>query len=152
MSFLATNHISDRRAASNLVTLTHMWNEESPDNILTLSPSMGFPNVMISYNELSLTTGGNRVRIADLTLITFEAICTEGIRDKIKRIAVDANGYELVNFSPDGRGEVAGVKWPERLPYKATDRKWQVLVTLKKRNLLFDQPKASGRMGPLIEV
>jgi len=135
-----------------MVMLTHMWNEDSPSNILTLRPSIGLPNIMTSYNELSLTTCGNRVRIADLTVVTFEACCTEGIRNKINRIAVDASGYGLINHSPDGWGEVTTVKWPETLAYNAAGHKWQVLVALKQHNLLFTNPNPSGRMMPLFHI
>ena len=58
---------------------------------------------MISYNELSLTTGGNRVRIADLTLITFEAVCTEGIRGKIKRLQWTPMGMSWLTTARTGR-------------------------------------------------
>lgn len=155
MSFLAVNFVGHNRASTALVTQAHMWNDDAPDNLLALRPSVGTPSVMISYNEISLTTGGNRVRIADLTLITFEAICTEGIRDRIKRVVVDANGYELVSYAPEVPGnseDVSNVKWPEKLTYKAADRKWKVLITQKQRNLLFSQPKASGRLAPLINI
>jgi hypothetical protein len=153
MCFLSVNQSSHSKAADpGLLTLTHIWNDESPSNILTLQPSVGPPNVLASYNELSLTTAGSRVRIADLTVVTFEACCTEGIRGKIKRIAVDANGYELVNHSPDGLGEVTTIKWPEALPYNAAGRKWQTLVTLKQRNFLFEPPNPSGRLLPLLRI
>ncbi|HVK08041.1 MAG TPA: hypothetical protein VM597_04600 [Gemmataceae bacterium] len=155
-SFLATNHFSHPKADSNLLTLTHMWNEDAPDKILTLQPSVGSPSIMASFNEISLTAGGNRVRIADLTLIGFEAICTEGIRRKIRRIAVDANGYELVDSAPDemaGAIDVPswpdGFKWPEKLPYNAAGRRWQVLVSRKVRNLFFDPPRAARQMHRL---
>jgi hypothetical protein len=152
MSFLSVNQSQHRKAASAMVALTHMWNEDFPSNIVALQPSIGLPDIMTSYNELSLTTGGNRVKIADLTVVTFEACCTEGIRNKIKRVAVDVNGYELVNHTPDGWGEVTTINWPETLAYNAAVHKWQVLVTLKQHNLLFTYPKSSGRMMPLFHI
>jgi hypothetical protein len=81
----------------------HAWNEKFPSNILNLQPSISLsPNVMTSYNEVSLTTGGQPVRIADCTVLTLEVICTDGVRGKIRHIAVHANGYELFSCRADG--------------------------------------------------
>ena len=152
MFFLCVNQSQDPSATSAMVLLTHIWNDEMPSNILTLGPSIAVPNVMASYNELSLNTLGNKVRIADLTVVLFEAFCTQGIRNKIKRIAVDVNGYELVSHLPDGSKEVTTIKWPEKLAYYSADYKWQELVILKQRNLLFADPNPSGRLMPLIPI
>jgi hypothetical protein len=150
MSFLILNQSQHPNGASTMVTITHVWADENPSKILSLRPSIGLSSRMDCYNELSLATGGNRVRIADLTVVAFEAICTEGIRQKINRVMVDVNGYELANHGPDGWEEVTTVKWPEPLAYDAPGHKWLSLVSLKQHNLLFTQPKPSGRMGPLI--
>jgi hypothetical protein len=67
----------------------------------------------------------------DLTVVTCEAFCTERIRSKINRIAMDANGYESLNYMPDGLQEATTIKWPDNLPYNAAGHKWVALVTLR---------------------
>jgi hypothetical protein len=152
MSFLCVNKHDYPKANTLLLTEASIWNEDAPDNILTMRPSRGQQNVMRSFNELSLTTGGNRVRLADLTIITVEAVCTEGIRAKIKGIAVDANGYELLNHTSEGQGECTAIKWPEKLAYNAAGRRWVVLVPLKQHNFVLTHPKPSGRFTPLVDI
>jgi len=105
--------------------------------------------MMTAYNEISLTTGGQRVRIADLTIISFDAFCTLGFQSKVRRLAIDANGYELFNYGPDGQGQVNTLEWPEDLSYDAESKQWVSLITKKERNLLFEPPQPSGRFLPL---
>jgi hypothetical protein len=149
-SCLLVNHIGHPKSGEVLLVLTYLWKEGIPSNILSFSPSIGQSlQMMTSYNELSLTTGGRRVRIADLTIISLEVSCTEGIRGKIKQIAVDANGYQLFSCPADSQSEVTSLKWPEGLPYNAADRRWVNLVKKQDRNLLFSPPSLSGRFLPL---
>ena len=116
LSCLLVNQFGHPMSAHALVVLTHMWNEERPSQILSLSPSSSSsPKLITSYNELSLSTVGRRVRIADLTIVGLEVVCTEGIRGKIRQIAVDVNGYQLFCFPADEQGEAIELIWPEGL-------------------------------------
>lgn len=151
--FLCVNQKEHPKANTTLLTLSHIWNEKTPSSILTMRlPSFLQGNMMVSYNELSFTNFGNQIRIADLTVIHVEAICTEGIRNKIQRIAIDANGYELLNHQPEGNQEIANFPWPEKLAYDALSKKWVTLLLLKDRNLLFNPPNPSGRFHPLKDL
>jgi len=152
-SFLCRNLSSHEQAGSRLVSATEFWLDSNPSNVLKLRPSVApSNNVMASYNELSMTMAGNRIRIADLTLIGFAAVCTQGIRSRIKRVAFDANGYELFNHVPDGRSEVGPPKLPDQVSFGASDRKWADLVTLTEHNLLLNPPKPSSRYAPITRV
>jgi hypothetical protein len=153
LSCLCVNHIGHRNSSTALVTSTHIWTEEVPSKTLSLLPSISFSlNVMTSYSELSLSTGGQRVRIADLTILGFEAYCTSGFRDRIKQVAVDANGYEMFCCFADGQGEAISLKWAEGLPYDTAASKWVHLVKQQQRNVLFSPPKPSGRFLPLQRI
>ena len=134
-------------AASNMrVMSVQMWNSDDASKVLTLGPSLSFfPHLLTSFTQLSLTSGGHRVRIADFTSINLEAVCTEGFRAKIRSIAVDANGFELFDHAADGQGEAGTVAWAPGLTCNPSSRKWVSLVTLKSRDLLFSPPAPSPR-------
>ena len=137
-------------SANSLLSWTRIWVEENPQDIVSEVPcKSALPNVMTSATELSLRTIGGPVRLADITIIRMEAFCTEGIRDKIRRISVDANGYELFSCVPDGSGETASLTWPSALGYNAAGAKWVSLMTLQNRNVLFSPLNLSGRFAPL---
>lgn len=150
LSCLVVNNAEHPKSDNALLVITHIWNEENPSQILSLPTSMSSRHdVMTSYNELSLTTVGQRVRIADLTILSLEAVCTEGIRRRIKQVAVEGNGYQLFRCLADGEGEVTDLKWADDLPYNGADRKWVGLVKKQDRNLLFSPPSRSDRFLPL---
>jgi hypothetical protein len=95
---LLWNHSEHRDASSQLVTRAHLWLEENKGKIVSFVPSLGPSlSLMTAYCELSLTTGGHRVRIADLSSITLTAFVTDGLQPIARRLMVDANGYELFN-------------------------------------------------------
>ena len=153
LSCLYVNHIGHRNSNNALVTLTHVWNDDAPTKILSLPPSISSSlNLITSYSELSLTTGGQRVRIVDLTILTLQAFCTDGFRDKIRQLTVDANGYELFCCSADRQGAVTEIKWAEGLSYNAAARHWVGLVKQEQRNLLFNPPQPSQRFLPLQRI
>ncbi|MCP4363568.1 MAG: hypothetical protein GY796_36680 [Chloroflexi bacterium] len=149
-SCLCINHTGHQSSSSSLITRTYMWNSDKPGKILLFRPSIGrSARIITAYSELSLTTGGQRVRIADLTILRFDAVCTLGFQSKVQRLAIDANGYELFNYEPDGQGQVNTLEWPEDLAYDAESKQWVSLITEKQHNLLFEPPKPSGRFLPL---
>jgi hypothetical protein len=151
-SCLLVNQVDHLVAGNALVVLGHLWNEEKTSQIISCSSISSSLNTLASYNELSLTSWGQRIKIADLTIIRLEAICTEGIRGKIKQISVDANGYQLFCCSPDVQGGVTSKNWPDSLPYKASDHKWVSLINMQDRNLLFSPPNPSGRFLPIKRI
>ena len=150
LSCVCVNQPGDTDSGNALVIARWMWGDEKPPTVLprvvSMSPSL---HKMASYNEVSLTTGGPRVRIADLTIVGLDVICTEGIRGKIREVAVDVNGYELFCCPAGAQGEVTSLSWPEGLPYNAAGRKWVELVKKQDRNLLFSPLGLSGRLSPL---
>ena len=149
-AILCVNDFGHAEATNTLVARAYVWGEESASTALSLAASISaLSGVMVSYNELSLTVGSQRVRIADMTLLHFEAHCTAGLRDKILRIYVDANGYELISSLADGMGEMPEYKWNETLPYKVADKQWVRLVMPAHRNLLFDPPMRTPRFLPI---
>lgn len=148
LSCLFVNQVGHSRSGNAIVVLTHIWIEENPSKIRSSSIRSSL-HTMTSYNELSLTTFGKRLSIADFTIVGLEVVCTEGIRGRISQIEVDVNGYQLFCCPPDAEGEVTGLKWAEELPYNAADRKWVALVKKQQRNLLFSPPTLSGRFLPL---
>jgi hypothetical protein len=68
---------------------------------------------LTAYCELSLTTGRHRVRIADLTTITMTAFVTEGLYPHLRRIMLDANGYELFNCPAANAAGESHIELPE---------------------------------------
>jgi hypothetical protein len=152
-SCLCVSHTGHKASASALVAWTHMWSSDAPDKILSSVPSGGLSSqIMAAYNEISLTTWGHRVRIADLTILHVEAFCTGGFQGKVRRVAIDANGYELFGHEPDCQGQAEGLEWPKDLPYDAASRQWLCLIAKKQRNLLFEAPRPSGRFFPLRRI
>lgn len=152
-SCLCVIHPNHQLSSNSLVTQNYLWSGPSGDILLT-RPSVGLtPKMMSTFNEVSLSgIGGNQRRIADLTILKFEAFCTVGFQNKICRVTIDANGYELLNCEPDWQGQVNNLEWPEDLSYDAISRQWGSLFKKKERNLLFKPPQPSKRFSPLKNV
>jgi hypothetical protein len=152
-SCLIVNNFVHRNSDKNLVVSTHMWTDEDPSKPLSFRPSVSHSrDVITSYSELSLTTGGQRVRIADLTIVELEAYCTSGLYSMIKQISVDANGYEIFCCTPGEQKAAPGLKWPNNLPNDVGELEWASVMASQQRNLFFDPPKPSGRFLPLVKV
>lgn len=148
--FLCVNQVSHKASAVSLVMQSHMWLAERKDKVISFSPSAGLAGTLMrSFCELSLTTGGHRVRIADLTTINMTVYVTEGFEAIVNRIAVDANGYELFNSPISVGKELPEVGIPESLSFYGKSRKWITVVSNVERNLLFNPPNPSGRYLPL---
>ena len=89
---------------------------------------------MTAYCELSLTTGGHRVRIADLSSITLTAFVTDGLKPIARRLMVDANGYELFNCPVSPATEHSSVELPDNLPIDSSGAKWFVAASQVRRD------------------
>jgi hypothetical protein len=143
--FLCINCPNHAFATSNLTVQTHCWVGDQPQKLLAMGPSLGAaPNLIASYNELSLTTVGGRVAIAHLTSVHLSAYCTDGIRKNIQRLAVDVNGYELFSCEADGCGPAESLSWPEKLSYDAKAHHWCSLLSRSERNLRFAPLQPAG--------
>jgi len=150
---LCVNRMGDRRSHKWLMTSLYYWQDKWKGKVLIIVPSLSpSKSTMASFFELSLTTGGHRVRIADLTWIKLRALCTSGIRPLINHVTVDANGYEIFNSPIDASDEVVSFEFPEGLPFDAASKTWVSCVSMAERNLIFDPPSPSGRMQPLRRV
>ena len=111
-----------------------------------------FPALLSSFCELSLTTGGHRVRIADLSTIHLTVNATEGFASIGNRVAVDANGYELFNVEIAPGQSCAAIGFPNDVADSLRSRKWITVADNIERNLLFVPPNPSGRYLPLIRL
>jgi len=150
---LCVNEAGRAKSVNSLIVKTYLWQEQPNTKIIEAPKTICAPlYTMASYNELSLTTGGPRVRIVDLTIVGLDVICTEGIHGKIRQVAVDVNGFELFVCPAGAQGNEIGMKWPEGLAYNAAGRKWVELVKNQQRNLLLSPPKSSGRLLPLMKL
>ena len=78
---LCVTHASHKAASTRLVTLPHLWLADNIEKAISFLPSLGPSNsLMTAYCELSVTTGGHRVRIADLTVTHFTVFMTVGLQ------------------------------------------------------------------------
>jgi hypothetical protein len=139
-------------SGSHLVTFARLWLDGNPNKIkiLPFAPSLGLtPSLMTAYCELSLTTGGHRVRIADLTTITMTAFVTEGLCPHLRRIMLDANGYELFNCPAATAAGESHIELPETVKDEIGDVKWFKVADGVRRELIFAPPSPSGRLLPL---
>lgn len=150
---LCLNNFSHKAANSQLVTSSHLWLAEKPEKVISFLPSLGLSkSTMAAYCELSLTTGGHRVRIADLTTIGLTVFITSGLQDVIHRIVVDANGYEMFNSAVDPTTETSTIEIPKNIAFDSESRKWIIAVSSAERNLIFNPPSPSGRHYQLRRV
>ena len=150
---LLWNHPEHKKADSQIVTRAYLWLQEKQNKIVSFVPSLGSSlSLMTAYCELSLTTGGHRVRIADLSTISLTAYVTDGLFSIARRFVVDANGYELFNCSAAPTAEHSTVELPDSLPIDAKDAKWLVVATDVRRELTFAPPVPSGRLLPLRRI
>ena len=147
---LLWNQPTHKSADTQLVTWAHLWLDENKNKIISFVPSLGLSlSLMTAYCELSLTTGGHRVRIADLSTIRLTAFVTDGLYPVVRRLVVDANGYELFNCSVATATEHSPVELPDSLPVDAKNAKWFTVATDVRRELTFAPPVPSGRLLPL---
>lgn len=89
------------------------------------------------------------VRLVDVVFLRLEAICTLGIRSKIKKLVLDVNGFELFNLAPDESEKMLPPSLPAKLGFDATAHDWAALTRLAHRDCVFDPPKLSSRLLPL---
>ncbi len=138
-----------RESSSCLVFQMYAWNADSPDNVIALAPCLGTQTLASLYGEYSFTTGGSRVRIADLTIVRIGILCTENLRGKLNAIAIDLNGFELFRQVVGTDEEVSPVTWPTAVPLDPAITKWCRVVRPTDRNLLFEPLEPSRRFLPL---
>jgi hypothetical protein len=147
---LLVNHTGHKASDTHLVAWTHLWRDENKNKVISFVPSIGLsPSIMTAYCELSLTTGGHRVRIADLSAITLTTYFTTSLYQIVRRIIVDANGYELFNCPVGTVLEYSSIEIPDAVPIDMSDKKWFKGVSDMRRELIFDPPAPSGRLLPL---
>ena len=89
------------------------------------------------------------MRIADLSTISLTAFVTDGLYPYVRRLIVDANGYELFNCPPGTAGDESSVELPDNLVVDANDAKWFQVANDVKHELTFSPPVPSGRLLPL---
>lgn len=95
---LCVNYTGHKTSHMNLVVWPHFWLAENPAKVISFVPSIGLSQLLLTaYCELSLTTGGHRVRIADLTVLRLSAHLTSGLHQIVDRVVIDLNGYEIFN-------------------------------------------------------
>lgn len=147
---LLWNHIGHNESNSQLVTWAHLWLGERKNKVISFFPSLGLSlSTMTAYCELSLTTGGHRVRIADLSTISLTALVTDGLYPYVRRLIVDANGYELFNCPAATAVSESSVELPDNLVVDAHNAKWFQIAIDVKHELTFSPPVPSGRLLPL---
>jgi hypothetical protein len=144
---LCINNYDHSRAAQIRVMSARIWNHDRPGVVLTLPSSVSLsPHLLTSFSQLSLSMGGHRVRLGDLSAVSIEALCTERFRSTIRGIAVDANGYALFEYAADGQGEATSISWAPNLePFNPSNRNWVNLLMKKDRDMLFMPPVPSPR-------
>jgi hypothetical protein len=147
---LLWNLSSHANSATHLVTSAQLWLDEDTEKITPFMPSLGLsPSLMTAYCELSLTIGGHRVRLADLTNLTLTAYVTEGLYPYLRRIVLDANGYELFDCPAATAADESPVELPYGVKIEVEGRKWYKVVNDVPRDLMFAPPLPSGRLFPL---
>lgn len=143
---LCVNHKGHKGSHSNLVAWPHFWLGENLDKVVSFVPSIGLsPSLMTGYCELSLTTGGHRVRIADLTVVSLTVYTTSDLHRIVDRVVIDLNGYEFFNCPVAVMDEIASVEIPSSIAFDAKSKTWKVAIAKTERNILFDSPRPSGR-------
>ena len=124
---LCVNHTGHQRSHADLVTWPHFWLGDNPDKVISFMPSIGLtPSLLTAYCELSLTTGGHRVRLADLTVISLKVYATPALHSMVDRLVVDLNGYEFFNCPAaacDAR--LPTVEIPTKIASNATSKTWK---------------------------
>jgi len=147
---LLWNLIGHQNSSAQLVTWAHLWLGENKNKVISFVPSLGLSlSIMTAYCELSLTTGGHRVRIADLSTISLSAFVTDGLYPYVRRMTVDANGYELFNCPAATVVDESSVELPDDLAVDATSAKWFQVASDVLNELTFAPPVPSGRLLPL---
>ncbi len=149
------NDLAHAHSQSSLVFQLTTWTEGgilpgAQSLVQQRSTASANPKLIIATAALSmLRVGSQYVRLIDLLFLRLQAICTAGIHQRVKRIAIDVNGYELFKCSPDSSSEVTELNLPKGLAFDATKHRWISLVQLAHRDCFFNPPRPSGRLQPL---
>jgi hypothetical protein len=152
-NFLCTNLSKHKHSGNLLVFQMHSWNSDSLGKVVSLIPCLGSQTHISVFGEYSLTTGGSRVRIVDLTIVGVEIICTDNLRSKLKSVAIDLNGFELFKGPVEAVNEALAKQWPTAaIPFEIATKQWRSVVKRRERNLLFEPLEPSPRFKPLMRV
>lgn len=147
---LLWNQPERKTGQSQLVTQAFLWLDENRDKVVSFQPSIGASLSRITaYCVLSLTTGGHRVRLADLSEIVLDAYVTDGLYPIVRRLVVDANGYELFNCPTATATEATSLEFPDSLPVNAKNARWLPVARDLRREFMFSPPVPSGRLAQL---
>lgn len=150
ISCLVANCPQATNADDALVAEAYVWNSDDMSKVLHVLQSRSPDRrVLAHFAELSFTTGGTRVALSDLTVVKVEAACTQGFYDKIVRISVDLNGYELLSVKPDGMAGAVKIEWPPTMVWNPTQCTWVSLVRQKRINVIEKPLQRSARHAPL---
>jgi len=139
-------NLPDHKWAGHLLVAKGLfWSVQKPENVLHfMSSRSNHSQIIVVFSEVTLTAHFQRVRITDITNLEAEAFCTDGFYPLIKRISIQANGFELIALQPDAEKEPVQLSWPESLPDKMDGKAWTKLCKEHKRNLLFQTPRRTG--------
>lgn len=148
-----SNQPEHKRAPNALVTQSHLWLDNSPNRVLSCRPfvSPGRSHIMSCF-ELNLSKAGNQVKMTDLSSLALSVFASEGFSVRLKRVLVDGNGYELFDCPTGVPRESELPQFPDSIHEGIPKTRWQQVVFDSQRELLFDPPKKSGRLVPLIRL
>jgi hypothetical protein len=148
ISTIEGHHVS----STHPVCVPRFWTSSTPEKVETCAPNFGKRNVVTAHCSVVLTSGTTRSRLVDLTSVYLGIAVTEEIRPLIKRVRVDANGYELFDIVPEWSADDYKVDLPAALGVSHSSHSWSNMSADALRDIFFDPPIRSGRLAPLIAV
>ncbi|GMU80863.1 MAG: hypothetical protein AMXMBFR47_07340 [Planctomycetota bacterium] len=141
---LCVNHTGHKESSNAVVLWPHSWLESKPDKIVSFLPSLGQTRTLgAAYCALTITTLGQRLKVADLTVVFLTVYATPGILPIVDRVLVDLNGYELFNCPVSGIATNIPVEIPTSIPI--APKAWDIVVKNAERDVWFDALVRSGR-------
>ena len=150
VELLLWNQHEHIEAERRLVSRAFLWLDKRKDKVVPFIPSLGLsPQLMTSFCEMSLSTAGHRVRIADVSAVHLQVFATTRIAKRVSRVILDCNGYELFDSEAQPTGAKVAIELPRDLTEIVANRDWEEIIPDTRRELLFSPPSRSGRLLPL---
>ncbi|HPF27820.1 MAG TPA: hypothetical protein PK159_14635 [Steroidobacteraceae bacterium] len=150
LNLLLWNKVDDKLARDRIVTQSRLWLLEEEGKMVNFANSASASkSVIVAYCEVHFSYFGRPASLADLAEVAITVHLTEGLKEQVHSIAVDANGYEIFRIDVESIVKEASVKLTQDVFEPSKSAKWFEVAVDRRRNLQFERLNFSGRMAPL---
>lgn len=150
-SYFLLRPAAEQTSPTGLVWLPSMWSETRL-LLLNFNPTLSNPSILGAFYEIALDIGGIRNTLSQIADLAVSAFCTPLLRERIFKIVVDINGYEIADYPASSRLPPDNVVWANEIGEDIRNKPWVRLLDTQARNFHFRPPERSARFQELIRL